>query len=61
MGVIEMNTTEKHLNAAIAWLNRIYVNAENVDYMAMARQEIREAQELARKESKTEENKNTEE
>lgn len=53
-----MNTMEKHLNAAIAWLNRIYVNAENVDYMAMARQEIREAQELARKEEKPEENNN---
>lgn len=53
-----MNPMEKHLNAAIAWLSRIYVNAENVDYMAMARQEIREAQDLARKEEKPEENKN---
>ena len=46
----------KHLNAAIAWLSKIPVHDVFVDYMAMARQEIRTVQAMVQ-----EENKNTEE
>lgn len=46
----------KHLNATIAWLSKIPVHDVFVDYMAMARQEIRAAQALLQ-----EKNKNTEE
>lgn len=46
----------KHLNAAISWLSKIPVHDVFVDYMAMARQEIRTVQAAIQKE-----NKNTEE
>lgn len=33
----------KHLDNAYLWISRISVNGENVDYLAMARQEMRTA------------------
>ncbi len=47
----------KHLNAALAWMGKIYVNDVFVDYMAMARQEIRNAIADLEKQSTAEENK----
>lgn len=38
-----MNSAKKHLDNAFCWLNKIPVAGEAVDYMAMARQELREA------------------
>ena len=31
----------RHLEEMKTWMDRVYVNGENVDYMAMARQEYR--------------------
>ena len=33
----------KHMDTAFLWLSKIPVTGEAVDYMAMARQELREA------------------
>jgi hypothetical protein len=38
-----MNTVKKHMDNAFLWLSKIPVTGEAVDYMAMARQELREA------------------
>ena len=38
-----MNSVKKHLDNAFFWLNKIPVTGEAVDYMAMARQELRKA------------------
>lgn len=38
-----MNPVKQHLDNAFNWLRKIPVADENVDYMAMARQELREA------------------
>lgn len=38
-----MDTVKKHLDSAYLWLSKIPVTGEAVDYMAMARQELREA------------------
>lgn len=38
-----MDTVKKHLDNAYLWLSKIPVTGEAVDYMAMARQELREA------------------
>ena len=46
----------KHLKSALAWLSKIPVQGVFVDYMAMARQELRELDKLIQ-----EENKNTKE
>lgn len=46
----------RHLNAALAWMGKIYVNDVFVDYMAMARQEIRAVQAMVQEtDKKTEE------
>ena len=38
-----MNSVKKHLDSAYHWLSKIPVSGAAVDYMAMARQELREA------------------
>lgn len=38
-----MNPVKKHMDNAFLWLSKIPVTGESVDYMAMARQELREA------------------
>lgn len=38
-----MNPAKKHLDNAFLWLSKITVAGESVDYMAMARQELRKA------------------
>ena len=38
-----MNEALKHMDEAFKWLSKIYVNDEAVDFMAMARQELRTA------------------
>jgi hypothetical protein len=38
-----MNKAKQHLDNAFRWLSKIPVKEESVDYMAMARQELREA------------------
>lgn len=38
-----MNPAKKHMDNAFRWLSKIPVTDESVDYMAMARQELREA------------------
>ena len=43
-----MNEIIEHLDAAYSWLSRINVNGESVDYLAMARQELRAAYKLAK-------------
>ncbi len=36
-------TVKMHMEAAFNWLSKIPVSGDHVDYMAMARQELREA------------------
>ena len=36
-------TAKEHMDNAFRWLSKIPVRDESVDYMAMARQELREA------------------
>lgn len=43
---------QKHLKAALAWLGKIPVQDVFVDYMAMARQELRELDKLIQEENK---------
>lgn len=38
-----MNKALEHIDAAYAWLSKVQVSAENVDFLAMARQELRYA------------------
>ena len=38
-----MNPVKKHMDNAYRWLSKIPVSGASVDYMAMARQELREA------------------
>lgn len=38
-----MDKVKKHLDSAYYWLSKIPVTGESVDWMAMARQELREA------------------
>lgn len=41
-----MDDIKKRIEAAYAWLNRLAVTGESVDYLAVARQELRAAYEL---------------
>ena len=43
---------QKHLKSAVAWLAKIPVQDVFVDYMAMARQELRELDKLIQEENK---------
>lgn len=52
-----MNETLKHIKTAFAWLSRIPVTDDAVDFMAMARQELREAKAI--EEAKDKSHKNT--
>lgn len=38
-----MNTGMEHIDAAYSWLSKILVSGESVDFLAMARQELRAA------------------
>lgn len=42
-----MKELKKHLDQAYMWLSKIPVSGEDVDHMAMARQELRAAFQLA--------------
>lgn len=42
-----MNKALEHIDAAYAWLAKIPVTGDAVDYLAMARQELREARQVA--------------
>ena len=42
-----MNTVMEHIDAAYAWLSKIPVSGESVDFLAMTRQELREARQAA--------------
>lgn len=45
-----MNDIKKRIETAYSWLNRLSVTGESVDYLAMARQELRAVYELLSKE-----------
>lgn len=47
------NEATKHLTAAFAWLDKIPVSGQAVDFMAMARQELRVLQAVLQKEGAT--------
>lgn len=53
-----MQTVKKHVDSAYLWLSKIPVSGESVDYMAMARQELREAFKALPDEKRDEEVKN---
>lgn len=53
-----MNPAKKHMDSAYHWLSKIPVSGESVDYMAMARQELREAFKAMPDEKRDEEVKN---
>lgn len=41
-----MNDVKKKLDAVYSWISRISVSGDNVDFLAMARQELRNAYKL---------------
>lgn len=49
------DNVKKHLDNAYLWLSKIRVSGEDVDAMAMARQELREAFKLVPTEKKVDE------
>lgn len=47
-----MSEAQKRLDQAFKWLSRVTVSGESVDYLAMARQELRAAYQLLGEEDK---------
>lgn len=45
-----MNKALEHIDAAYAWLSKVPVSGEGVDFLAMARQELRAARQAAAEE-----------
>lgn len=45
-----MSEVAQKLDQAFRWLSRLTVSGESVDYLAMARQELREAYKLLKEE-----------
>ena len=45
-----MNKALEHIDAAYAWLSTVPVSGEGVDFLAMARQELRAARQAAAEE-----------
>lgn len=43
-----------HVNCAYSWISKVYVNDMSVDFLAMARQELRKAQEILVRKSEEE-------
>lgn len=46
-----MSEAAKKLDQAFRWLSKVTVSGESVDYLAMARQELREAYKLLKEEN----------
>lgn len=42
-----MSNINEHLDAAYTWLSKIIVSGDSVDFLAMARQELRAARQLS--------------
>lgn len=49
-----MSSIVEHVDAAYTWLSKVTVSGESVDFLAMARQELRAAQQEAQKEANAE-------
>lgn len=45
-----MKELMEHLDKAYSWISKVSVSGENVDFLAMARQELRAAFQSAKKE-----------
>lgn len=52
-----MSSILEHVDAAYTWLSKVTVSGDSVDYLAMARQELRAAQQEALSQAEKEANK----